>query len=631
MFFQSVSVNRDEDARSSGWARWLISMNVAVALMASAGCGGGGSSSSADGSASDASVTEQGELALAITDAEGDFVSYTVDVDSITLEKANGAVVETVPLNTRIDFAQYTDLTEFFTIRTLPAGNYTKVNLNLDFSDSEIVVQDESGETHQATAVDGEGNVLADYTVNVTLAEDQVVKIRRGVPAALTIDFDLDSSNTIVSYDPATVEVEPFILTSASLDTEREHRGRGLLQSVDVDNSSFTMKLKPFHHRSGEFGGVNINVSDSTHYEIDGSQYEGAAGLVAMTDLVTDTPLIVFGQMSEGLTFNAVYVLGGSSVPWVGRDTARGVVIARDGNVLTLRGSHVERTDGSVTFYDNIQVTLGENTQVTRQALSNEGLDASDVSVGQRLVVFGELSGDQIGEYSIDASQGHVRLLMNLIKGEVTSVSPLVVDLRWINGRRLGLFDFAGTGLTEDNDANPDHYEIDVASLTLDNLELGSLVKVRGYPAAYGEAPEDFAAQTVIDINTEQRAGAMNVLWLDGGSSAPFIATNAESLVLDVSNANYQVKMAGVPLDFFDGLQNDPVVSSFGFNDKGVYAIKLSGEPGIQLFNQFSNYVEALNQYLSNGNKLRRMVALGRYDQTQDEMNSVVVTSRFKP
>ncbi|MCG8671625.1 MAG: hypothetical protein MI867_19625, partial [Pseudomonadales bacterium] len=83
MFFQSVSVNRDEDARSSGWARWLISMNVAVALMASAGCGGGGSSSSADGSASDASVTEQGELALAITDAEGDFVSYTVDIDSI--------------------------------------------------------------------------------------------------------------------------------------------------------------------------------------------------------------------------------------------------------------------------------------------------------------------------------------------------------------------------------------------------------------------------------------------------------------------------------------------------------------------------------------------------------------------
>jgi hypothetical protein len=52
-------------------------------------------------------------VVIALTDAEGDFASYTVDVLSLTLTTANGAVVETLPLSTRVDFARYTDLTEF--------------------------------------------------------------------------------------------------------------------------------------------------------------------------------------------------------------------------------------------------------------------------------------------------------------------------------------------------------------------------------------------------------------------------------------------------------------------------------------------------------------------------------------
>ena len=36
---------------------------------------------------------EKGELIVGFTDAEGDLVSYIVDVTSITLTKANGAIV----------------------------------------------------------------------------------------------------------------------------------------------------------------------------------------------------------------------------------------------------------------------------------------------------------------------------------------------------------------------------------------------------------------------------------------------------------------------------------------------------------------------------------------------------------
>ena len=644
MLFQPRNKQKSQQSESR-IPQWLWAMNLAAAIVFTPGCGGGGATDSAS---VDASATDQGEVIVALTDAEGDFLSYTVDVQSITLEKANGAMVETVPINTRVDFAEYTDMTEFFTILTLPTGSYTKVNLHLDFSDSEIIVQDSEGDYQAASVVDTEGDTITNFTVQVNFSESDVLTIKKGVPAKLTIDFDLDSSNTILSYDPAVVEVEPIILADASLDLDRKHRGRGLLKTVDVNASTFDIDLKPFRHREGSFGAITLHASDETQYEVNGSPLSGSEGLAALDALAMDTPLIVYGQMTELANFEAVTVLAGSSVPWVGRDAARGIVIAREADVLTLRGSHVERSNGAVTFYDNITVNLGADTHVTREALSNEGLTKDDISIGQRVIVFGDMNGDMNsdmpGSLELNATEGHVRMLMNVVKGEVVSLSPLAMDLRWLNGRRIGLFDFDGTGVTEEQDADPDSYDVETGALSLENLALGSLIKVRGYPVAYGASPDDFNAQTVIDINTDQRAGVMNVRWHDGGSNTPFKSTESESLVLDVENALYQVTLAGVPLtggaltgvaltgaplEWMDGLQNGPVVAPLSLLGRGIYAVKVAGQPAIQVFKSFDNYVEALNTHLSAGESLRRMVALGRYDQTVDSMSSVVVTSRF--
>ena len=50
-----------------------------------------------------------GTTYVTVTDADGDFLSYTVDVVSLKLQRASGATVETLPATTRIDFAQYVD------------------------------------------------------------------------------------------------------------------------------------------------------------------------------------------------------------------------------------------------------------------------------------------------------------------------------------------------------------------------------------------------------------------------------------------------------------------------------------------------------------------------------------------
>ncbi len=80
-------------------------------------------------SGSDSLDSESGDVVIGLTDAKGGYATYTVDVLSLTLTKSNGVVVETLPLNTRVDFAQYTELTEFLTAATVPGGVYTKASI----------------------------------------------------------------------------------------------------------------------------------------------------------------------------------------------------------------------------------------------------------------------------------------------------------------------------------------------------------------------------------------------------------------------------------------------------------------------------------------------------------------------
>src|SRR5215470_1834950 len=100
----------------------LVRAGVLAGLAALAACGGGGGGGmpSSSGTQTDScSASSCGTVFMAMTDADGDFMSYTVDVVSLTLKRANGATVETLPATTRVDFAQYVDLTEFLTAATI--------------------------------------------------------------------------------------------------------------------------------------------------------------------------------------------------------------------------------------------------------------------------------------------------------------------------------------------------------------------------------------------------------------------------------------------------------------------------------------------------------------------------------
>jgi hypothetical protein len=182
---------------------WM-SLTLMVVVLALSACGGGSSTDSftespvaASCNPSDAATAgECGTLLIGLTDADGDFLSYTVDVLSLELEKADGAVIEVLPNSTRIDFAQYVDLTEFVSVATVPPGVYVAGTVRLDYVNAEVFVE-AGGVATETTVVDADGNPLGVTELTIKLADRDQLFINRATTSLLTIDFDLDASHTV--------------------------------------------------------------------------------------------------------------------------------------------------------------------------------------------------------------------------------------------------------------------------------------------------------------------------------------------------------------------------------------------------------------------------------------------------
>src|SRR5882724_5287765 len=117
--------------------RALAGALLSLSLLVTA-CGGGGKSELGSGggtstppSGSTCDTASCGTAFVGVMDADGDFDSYSVDVVSLTLKKANGSVVETLPEQPRVDFTDLVDLKEFVTAATIPNGTYVSGTMRL--------------------------------------------------------------------------------------------------------------------------------------------------------------------------------------------------------------------------------------------------------------------------------------------------------------------------------------------------------------------------------------------------------------------------------------------------------------------------------------------------------------------
>ncbi|NNE64076.1 MAG: DUF4382 domain-containing protein [Gammaproteobacteria bacterium] len=520
---------------------WIFLLSIiSLALTA---CGPGGVSND------DNSGQETSELTISLTDAEGDFNHYTVDVVSLTLHKSNGAIIETLPNTVRLDFSQYIEVTEFLSTATVPVGSYNQAQITLDYSNAEITVEDQNGNSLPAQALDDNGDPLSTVTVDMVFNENSGFVISPGVPAALTLDFDLEASNEVsINGTSATLMVNPVLLANTQFEDDKSRRLRGLLRGVSLDAETFNVVVRPFRVRQHDFGQLTAHTNDDTVFEIDGIAYGQQQGLEMLSRQTGFTPVVALGTVHlNPRRFLAHQVYAGSSVPWDNRDALKGSVIARSDNTLTVVGATVETDLGHFSFNDEIDVLVDSFTTVTKQGEPDNGHSIDDLSVGQKVTVLGNLSAD--GQTLNATGDGLVRMRYSQISGLVASVSPLEIDLQHINRRMVTRYDFAGTGIDAANDADPHQYQIDTGLLNLNSLGAAEPVRVSGFPAAFGAAPLDFIAKTVVDLS--QLPTAMFMAYGAGGSETAVVSLDKTGLLLDLGSTagRHHLKTAGVITD----------------------------------------------------------------------------------
>ena len=209
---------------------------LSLALMLTA-CGGGSGTTAAPAPAANvdcdpnnpATHAECGTVLIGMTDADGDFLNYTVDVLSLTLETANGRVVETLPRKTRINFTDYVDLTELVTAATVPPGTYVAGTIRLDYTNAEVFVE-AAGESKEAVVQDMSGNTLTQTELKIQLSNRARLVVSRGRPSLLQLDFDLAASHAVnIVPTPAEAVSEQFILAEVAPVDEKDIRVRGPL------------------------------------------------------------------------------------------------------------------------------------------------------------------------------------------------------------------------------------------------------------------------------------------------------------------------------------------------------------------------------------------------------------------
>jgi len=579
-----------------------------------------------------------GDITISLTDAAGDFATYSLDVVSLRLTKANGTEVSTLPLATRIDFTQYTDMTEFLTVATVPAGVYVAATLTLDYTNADIWVEDETGALVKVNEiVDEDDNPLTLAEMTVQLENRNQLVIAPGIPMHLQLDFDLQATNSVEfpELDDPKLIVDPYLVADVNRVSSKIHRLRGLLHAVSLDQQEFTVFIRPFytaltgnHHL---FGRMTVVTDEETLYDLNGATYQGDEGLKAMQDLDSLTAIVVLGDLKfNPLRFDAKQVFAGTSVPWGNQDVVSGTVIARQDNELTVKGCTLVQDDGSIIFHDIVTVTVGDQTRVTRQ-LSSQSFTIQDISIGQRVTILGTLTQDQPLNLALDATQGRVHMKLTTVRGTVievdeeNSVAQLNLDLQSISRYRAAIFNFSGTGTDPATDADPSDYEVSTSPLDLSKLELGDPIKVRGFVQPFGSAPPDFNALTIVSI-ADVRA-FLRVRWQPASTEA-FASIWPAGLTLNLEGVGrpHHVYRSWVATDL-TALDQPTTIQPLE-DDNSLFIIHYGNV--FELFLNFEDFSADLESVIEEGWAVHKIWARGSFNDANATLTANMVDVHLK-
>jgi hypothetical protein len=577
------------------------------------------------------STTSPGTPAITLSDTSGQFATYRVAIDSISLTDANGGIFNAIPQMPAesVDLAALTDLSELLAVPAAPSATYKSATLTLDYNNARIWVN-LNGQAVAATPLSSTGTTPTIYTVTLTFDPNNPLVITRGASTRLAIDFNLAASNSInTATTPPTVTVRPFVVMTPAPVDATVMRVRGLLVTVQSGSSDFIMNVRPLIDLASALGAVTVSTTTQTYFNINGVAYTGAAGLTALASLPVNTVIAAYGTLGDlsGITpgFHATSVYAGTSLESPLAEHVGGVVSARSGNTLTVHGATflspipVAGTAYAAAAYaNNATVTIGTATLVSEDGVAAGGLTPAAISVGQQLDVSGQATVDTAGNISLNATAGQLRLASTRIWGTLNSATAgsATLDILSLGNFAPAGFNFAGTGTTA---ANPSAYVVNTGSLDESATAASTLLQVDGMVNGFGSAPPDFTAAAITaGTATEQR---LVIEWVNGGATAPFLTDSTAGLVVDLNNANlgtlHEIRTGPMTLDLKSAtVPASPLITTVGADQSKLQLAIGSAtlSTGVSVFNSIGGFAAALSSTFNGTNKIYRLVAVGQYN-----------------
>jgi hypothetical protein len=512
------------------YARQSLSALLCAAAIVAAGC----HNNNQDSGFGQGWVTLTSEQGVAFQ--PGDFTSYIVNIDSVTLTgKTVGAITAVSTVET-VDFTKLTNIAELWASASIPNDTYTQATITLDYTSAVISVM-VNGKSTLATVQGPSGEVVTTValTVNLDPANPLVITPTFASTSAvpLAIDFNLPASNYVdLSSATPVVSVRPFMTIGIQPADTKLIRVRGPLINSSVGVGTYTVEVRPFYDEVDSLGTLSLFNTPNTIYSINGSTYVGAPGITAMSKLsagitmtaayTTFTPSVndLPSPPSTAGTFYPVYVIAGSTLEDQYTEGLSGFVTARNGDTLTLSGSTLILNTAETFAYCAVGVStcntaethllLGAGTIVTADDNATlKGLNSDAVSVGQYVTARGVLPASYnpaAGVVTLDATgtsstnTGSVRLLPSEIWGSLVSSASgsLVMNLQSINDWPASAYDFAGNGATAAQNPSPAAFAVNTGSLASPaGMVAGDPVWIQGLMGPFGSAPPDFNASAV--------------------------------------------------------------------------------------------------------------------------------------
>jgi hypothetical protein len=592
--------------------------------------------------------------------------AYITDITAFYLLRNDGAYGYTFAggsgFGKTIDFTKLPDQPELFGAPAVIEGTYTSAIITFNYAlqgatplPAQIYL-DVNGTSTPVTAQDTTGTGTAAGTVSVTIKFDpnHPLVIKRGTAARFDIHFDMNVSTEVnAGSSPPTAVVRPFVTASTDPVYSKPLRARGEYVTGNTSAGNFTVNAVSFFdtatYTASAQGALQIQTNDQTTYNVNGTAYQGAAGLAAINALALNTNIAAFGTLDPNSVgaqvpvFNATQVYAGIAVENIAADRVLGTVAARtgDGNTLQIHNAELvcrstaTATGVLVLFYNDLPVTINSQTPVTVDGQPTLSSSIQSISIGQQVDIEGNAlptnACNSISSVtSVDATPGSdhlelVRLSSTPAWGTLNAPAQSgasTINLLSLGGVEPSVLTFTGTGSATGADADPNAYAVNTGSLDLSALT-APLVRFDGNVTPFGSAPPDFSALAVTAGSAADQV--LVVDWTGNGTTAPFASSSSSGLVVDLSNASlgpsHQILIGPTTIVLPAGGGNITIVpdNTIVGPDGQVTGNFAIGNPtsatDVNVFQSFGDYLTQIGTAVNGTNTIQKLVAVGQYDQ----------------